>query len=196
MDTGKYGLFAKEYGLWIGMIVVGVGLMVGGAVVAANQGKVEIQGVDGETGEASRAAELESVYLVVDVAGAVVFPGVYKLSEGARVEDALMAAGGLGEKADRTFVERYINRADRVRDGMKIYVPEEGLDVGREVMSGETGVSINQGSQQELESLWGVGAARAKIIMENRPYGAIEELVSKAGLPQSIIDKNKEKLRL
>src|SRR4051794_26583964 len=57
--------------------------------------------------------------LIVDVAGAVRRPGVYRMSSGARVEDALKRAGGATPHADVS----QINRAAKLEDGRQILVP-------------------------------------------------------------------------
>ena len=72
---------------------------------------------DGSSAKSSSAAE---VY--VDVDGAVVKPGVYRLKDGARVSQAIDAAGGLAAEADVTG----LNRASKITDGQKIYVPTVG----------------------------------------------------------------------
>src|SRR5437763_895278 len=60
--------------------------------------------------------------LIVDVAGAVAHPGVYRLAAGSRVADALTAAGGATGEADLLA----LNKAAPVRDGQRIYVPRPG----------------------------------------------------------------------
>src|SRR5256886_17254664 len=60
--------------------------------------------------------------LVVDVAGAVAHPGVYRLAAGSRIVDALLAAGGMTGEADLDA----LNKAAPVRDGQRIYVPRPG----------------------------------------------------------------------
>lgn len=138
----------------------------------------------------------------VDVGGAVEKPGVYDLAIGSRVNEALVAAGGLSLKADRSWVGRYLNRAQVLGDGVKIYVPEmgEGSSVGETLEGSGTlqgsGVSINTGSKTELDSLWGIGEIRAEAIISNRPYQSIEELKTKASIPQNVIDKNRDKISL
>src|SRR5258705_7752096 len=57
--------------------------------------------------------------IVVDVAGAVLHPGVYRLAAGSRIADALVAAGGASDEADLVA----LNKAMPVRDGQRIYVP-------------------------------------------------------------------------
>jgi competence protein ComEA len=61
-------------------------------------------------------------YIYVDIDGAVKNPGVYLLAEGSRVIDAINMAGGLEEGA----FTRNINKAGKLTDGEKIYIPAEG----------------------------------------------------------------------
>lgn len=141
--------------------------------------------------------------VMVDVSGAVENPGVYEFDQGSRINDALMAAGGLSAEADRGYVSRGINLAEKIVDGAKIYIPFKddpsslvlGSNVGEQ--SNYTGkVSINTASISELDSLWGIGEARAKQIVESRPYVSVDELTTKASIPQNVIEANKDKMSL
>ncbi len=138
----------------------------------------------------------------VDVQGAVEKAGVYQLEGEARVKDALLAAGGLSSSADRSFVARYVNLAQKVADGVKIYIPKEGegggqvagtsISVGSQVIGGR--VNINTSSQAQLERLTGIGESRAKAIIGGRPYGSIDELLSKKILTKAVFEKIKEEI--
>lgn len=115
--------------------------------------------------------------VVVDVAGAVARPGVVTLPAGARVIDALVAAGGPIAGADPSS----LNRAAFLRDGTRIYVPRAGevppaSSVGSDA---EEKVNVNSASERDLESLPGVGPATAQRIVrsrEERPFAQVEEL--------------------
>jgi len=115
--------------------------------------------------------------IVVDVAGAVARPGVVRLSAGARVQDALLAAGGMTGDAD-LFA---LNKAAPLRDGMRVYVPRPGevVPAGAQGSTAETKVNLNSASSSELDALPGVGPATAAAIVRargSRPFAAIEEL--------------------
>lgn len=144
--------------------------------------------------EATSASVVSS--LKVDVEGAVIRSGVYELSGGARLQDALVAAGGLAGDADRDFVSKNINLAAKVVDGGKVYIPKRGERVA--AVSGQgtvTGVdvklNINSASEGVLDKLPGVGTVTAQKIISGRPYSKIDDLVSKKVLGQSAYDKIK-----
>ncbi|OIP03002.1 hypothetical protein AUK18_02765 [Candidatus Beckwithbacteria bacterium CG2_30_44_31] len=149
--------------------------------------------------KAGEAEELGSK-LVADVAGAVMKPGVYELKGNARVNEALIAAGGLGEEADREWVEKNLNLAAKVTDGQKIYIPSEGetekvaplQGKGTTLMTRLDLVNINTASSAELDTLWGVGEATAKKIIDNRPYGAVEELLTKKAVKNNVYEAIKD----
>ncbi len=129
----------------------------------------------------------------VDVSGAVVSPGVYKLTEEARTKDALIAAGGLTDEADRVFVARVINLAQKISDGDKIFIPTAGGEVAG-VTTGQ--VNLNKATTDELMSLDGIGTARAQAIIKNRPYAKAEELLTKKIVTKSVFEKIKDKIAI
>jgi len=176
---------------WVlaGWLVLGLGLSLGGAWWMwrdLNTTQVEIIEADDGLG----------TEIWVDVQGGVVRPGVYSLREGDRVKDALIAAGGLGGQADREAVAKYINLAERIKDGTKLYIPvlgeseQENREDGQ-VQGLSTGrVNINTATKSELDQLKGVGEARAQAIIEGRPYKTIDEV--KKVLPSNVYEQIKD----
>jgi len=136
--------------------------------------------------------------VVVDVEGAVIKPGVYKLGPESRFLDALAAAGGLSDEADRDYVEKNINLAKKVSDGLKIYVPRVGEEIlsssGLSGSSASSTININTASTGDLESLPGIGAVTAQKIITGRPYSSIDDLLNRKIVGQSTFDKIKEKI--
>jgi len=61
--------------------------------------------------------------LTVEIFGEVINPGVYKLPDGSRVDDLLIVAGGFSSSADRVWADKYLNRAAKITDGQKVYIP-------------------------------------------------------------------------
>lgn len=145
---------------------------------------------------ATGAAELSSeTSILVDIQGAIVAPGVYRLSQGARVNDLLILAGGFLADADTPRINKTLNRAAILSDGAKIYIPF--LDEATPADSQKVlMISINTASAAELESLPGVGSVIAEKIIAARPYSSLEELVQKTVMSASLFDKCKERLVL
>jgi comEA protein len=148
---------------------------------------------------------------IVDVEGAVANPGTYSLASDARVEDAIEAAGGLTSGADEKYIAKNINRAMKVSDGMKVYIPETGDGASQDATSHNLGtvvatpgtssqnsafVSVNMASKDELDSLPGVGPVTAQKIIDNRPYATLEDLVTKKAIGSSLYEKLKNQLSL
>lgn len=147
---------------------------------------------------------IESADVVVDVGGAVNKPGVYSLKADSRVNDALIAAGGLSAEADHSRV----NLASKVSDGQKIFVPSISQQLtidnspfdsaqGKQLTSnqgqGVSGlVSINNASERELDTLPRIGPVTAGKIINGRPYSSIDELVSKKAVTKSVFEKIKD----
>jgi competence protein ComEA len=106
--------------------------------------------------------------LVVHVAGAVARPGLYRLRPGARVADAVEAAGGAapGADADR------LNLAGRLADGQRVAVPRRGepapAEVGPPGAEAPAVVDLNTATEAELDTLPGIGPATARAIVEER----------------------------
>lgn len=143
--------------------------------------------------------------IFVDVSGEVESPGVYELMGDARLKDALTAAGGLSVNADRDYVSKALNLASKLRDGVKIYIPAMGeenvqiqsLEGVSEVSDvGNSIKSINSASQSDLEALPGIGPVTALKIINNRPYGTLEELISKKSVGKSLFEKIKDQITL
>lgn len=138
----------------------------------------------------------------VEVAGAVVRPGVYDLTSETRVQEALILAGGLSSQADRDWVAKNLNLAAKLTDGAKIYIPDKTQNsrVKSQKLSEVDGtqfgnlVNINTGSQAELEALTGVGPVTAQKIISGRPYQNIEELLSRKIVGASTFTKIKEEI--
>lgn len=156
--------------------------------------------------DVSSVAETEEGYMkkkssediAVDVEGAVQRPGVYQLKAGSRIEDALIAAGGLSSTADRGLIAKKLNLAAKLSDGMKVYFPYLGDEVviSNSVTSsgGEQLVNINSASSQELDGLPGIGQITAEKIINNRPYDSIKALVEKKIVGQKVFEQIEDRI--
>lgn len=133
--------------------------------------------------------------IYVDVAGAVQNPGMFKLTAGSRVNDALSAAGGLSGEADRDWVETTLNLAAKVNDGDKLFIPSlSETSEGPPKVSDK--ININTASLAELDTLYGIGPATAQKIIDGRPYSKIEDLVAKKAVSQTVFERIKDEISL
>lgn len=148
-----------------------------------------------------KAGEEIQTNIYVDVGGAVEKPGVYQLQSSSRVNEALVIAGGLGEEADREWVERNLNLAAKVTDGQKIYIPSQRETEKVAPLQGKgttlrDKININTASIAELDTLWGVGPATAEKIISGRPYSNIEDLLTKKIIKSNVYETIKDKISL
>src|SRR5690606_18825508 len=60
--------------------------------------------------------------IIVDISGAVQSPGVYTLVDGAIIDDAIILAGGLLNTANKEYISKYLNKAQKISNGTKIYI--------------------------------------------------------------------------
>lgn len=137
----------------------------------------------------------------VDVSGAVNSPGVYKLDDGSRIEQAILAAGNFSEDANKEYISKYLNMAQKLSDGSKVYVPAEGEQAsgsggGGTVAGVNTSakVNINTAAQAEIEALPGIGPVTAGKIISGRPYSAVEDLFSKKAVSKAVFEKIKDQV--
>ena len=127
--------------------------------------------------------------VVVHIAGAVAYPGMYELPAGSRLQDAILAAGGVAEDADIDS----LNLSRHLRDGEKItVVASGGTAVGGASTRSVEPLDINRASQSELERLRGIGEAYSRRIVDSRtvdgPYRSVEELVTRRVLPEATLN--------
>ena len=137
----------------------------------------------------------------VYVVGAVKRPGVYQLSAGALVTEAITAAGGFSEDADPTA----INLVSVLRENTMIKVPVQGDDMADCLTTDSTSdngpaaagkININTASVEELCTLPGIGESTAKKIIryreDNGPFEKTEDLMNVPGIKEAKFASVKE----
>ena len=125
--------------------------------------------------------------LVIDVAGAVRRPGLYRLRSGSRIDDAIAAAGGATGKAQLDTV----NLAAPVADGEQVVVPGRGATAGGAAATPPAGGSspsapldLNSATLEQLEGLPGIGPVTAQKILDYRQqHGAFHSVNELQGVP-------------
>lgn len=141
-----------------------------------------------EVSESANSVSEEQIW--VHVCGEVKNPGVYSLSAGSRVFDAIEAAGGFTGKADETS----LNLALTLEDEGKIYVSEKGKEDDKTGAADSSGkVNLNTATLEELMTLPGIGEVRARAILsfreKNGGFQKIEDLLEVDGIKEGIFKK-------
>lgn len=144
--------------------------------------------------------------ITIEVSGAVEKPGVYEVTNGARLKDAIETAHGLSRDADKIFFSRTFNLARLLSDQEKVYIPTKQEVIGgffQETQSvqsqpaqaaepkDELLINLNTANQEDLIGLPGVGEKTAQKIIEGRPYSSIDELTTKKIVTKSVFEKIK-----
>ncbi len=143
--------------------------------------------------ESRKSDRPEKIY--VHIHGAVLFPGVYALEKGARLQDVLTLAGGFAEGADTG----YHNLAARLQDEQQIYIPllsEEMPASKAESVQGRQKLNLNRASAEELMQLPGIGPAKAEQIIayrqEKGDFKQIEDIMNIQGIKSAAFEKIKD----
>ncbi|HEX9967051.1 MAG TPA: ComEA family DNA-binding protein [Solirubrobacterales bacterium] len=138
--------------------------------------------------------------LVVDVAGAVQDPGVYRLPAGSRVVDALARAGGPSGGARLEA----INRAARLVDGQQVVVPKRVA--GAPALSGSLGapaeagpISLGSATVEQLDTIDGIGPVTAEKIVEYRDQhgglASVDQLDEVSGIGPATMESLRARLQ-
>ncbi|MFY3791002.1 helix-hairpin-helix domain-containing protein [Ureibacillus sp. MALMAid1270] len=148
--------------------------------------------------------EEHSDNVIVDIKGAVKYPGVYELTSEDRIIDVIELAGGYTNEADSKF----INHAQKLQDEMVIYIPIVGEVIEDHPIepiittttSSESSlnslVNINTATEAELTTLPGIGPSKAQAIISYRDefgrFQTVDELKNVSGIGDKTIEKLKE----
>ena len=137
--------------------------------------------------------------VVVDVAGAVRDPGVYRLPSGARVVDAVMRAGG---EDGRALLEG-INLAARLADGQQIVVPERvpGTSAAASAGAASEGgpISLGSATEEQLDTIEGIGPVTAGDIVQFRDQhgglSSVDQLDQISGIGPATMEALRDRLQ-
>ncbi|MBQ6359620.1 MAG: ComEA family DNA-binding protein [Lachnospiraceae bacterium] len=169
---------------------------------AAGCGKVPGRRLDlpaAETETQAGTAETDYSGVVVYVCGYVKEPGVYSLPADARAGDAVKAAGGFLSEADT----EYINLAETLTDGEQLRVPSRKETAADSAVSAEADdglVNINTADAETLETLPGVGPAKAEAIIAYREeqggFTVIEDIMLVPGIKEAAFSRIKDHIKV
>ena len=206
MDLGKFNKFR-----WVdGLLILGILLVIVGIGMNFKDQFLEKTKVTFTSKNISPTPIVDvqgDNEAVIDISGEVMSPGVYRLLGEARVNDALIKAGGLKANADRDWVAKNLNLAQILVDGQKIYIPNQVESKNLKVESdGVLGVSVNKivrinsATVEQLDTLSGIGPSIAKKIIDYRTQNGgfknIEELKLVSGIGDKLYEEIKDDIAL
>lgn len=195
----------------IGIICISVLLLIGTFFIYISGGKNELENnnseeiwVEQDTKGINGNNEEQRKEIVVEIKGEVNKPDIYWLDENSIIDDLLSKAGGIKDEADISN----INRAEKLRNHQSIYIPNKSevettniQSTGANKSSGISNdgiVNVNVATLEELDSLPGIGVARAGDIIkyreENGGFKTIEEMKNVKGIGDASYEKLKEKI--
>jgi competence protein ComEA len=142
--------------------------------------------------------------IYVQIKGEINNPGTYQIPENSRLGDLISAAGGLTDNADENFV----NNALRISDGDYVFIPAKGQEIpdiarnssvsafSEQEVGFQYPLDINQATQEDLESLPGIGTTKAEAIIEYRDmvgsFSKIEDLLEVSGIGPATLEALRE----
>jgi competence protein ComEA len=153
--------------------------------------------VGGDT--ATGAWTIPADEIVVDVAGAVVRPGLQRLRAGDRVGDAIDAAGGFSAGVDLAEAGRALNLAQPLVDGGKVLVPELGFQASPAESGSDGRIDINRADRSTLETLPGIGPVTAGRIVDSRRqerFTSVAELRSRGIVGDAVFERIRDQVRV
>lgn len=179
------------------LLALGITVLVG--IVQSGASAPEVVPIDGPSASSGAAnADVSAGSLYVHVSGAVARPGLYRLEGGARLVDAVAAAGGFAEDAD----EAGVNLARPVSDGEQVVVPVVGAAPAAGSgaagggaaggVAGDARVNLNTATVADLDTLPRVGPAIAQRIIDwrttNGRFSAVDDLLSVPGIGEKMLE--------
>ncbi|HEX5240969.1 MAG TPA: ComEA family DNA-binding protein [Candidatus Limnocylindrales bacterium] len=190
-----------------GILIALVGFVAALALaVSGTGGSVAVAGADGIVESAPvESSPADRPLLVVDVAGAVAHPGVYRLASGSRLADAIAAAGGYSPRVAVDVAGRTLNLAAVVQDGQLIVVPSRDEAVASAVGGSSSGggtsgsgpggsIELNSATAEQLDTLPGIGPVTAAKIIAARaesPFRSVDDLLTRKLVGQKTFDQIK-----
>ena len=199
------------------IIIIGIVITIGIIIYFFNNNQLEKSNINDEilvsnnTSSEKKVNNDEESIIVIHITGAVKIPGVVRLTEGSRIEDAINKAGGLTEDANIANV----NLAYVLEDGTKIKIPSitdeitmeesiintdggEGVTDNSNLEKNKTSININKANELELQKLQGIGPSLASKIIDyrnnNGNFENIEDIKKVSGIGDSIFENIKENI--
>ncbi|HKB50470.1 MAG TPA: helix-hairpin-helix domain-containing protein [Solirubrobacterales bacterium] len=172
-------------------------LLVGARAIRSEGGDGAASAASTSTSSSRFSVSSSGGDVVVDVAGAVQRPGVYRLPAGARVVDAIGRAGGAAGDA----MLEGINRAAHLADGQQVVVPERGPAgaAAAGAVAEDGPISLGSATAEQLETIDGIGPVTAVKIVEYRDQhgglASVDQLDRMSGIGPATMESLRARLQ-
>lgn len=124
-----------------------------------------------------------SQLIMVEIKGAVKYPGVYEVEQGTIIKDVVSLAGGVLDSANLAS----ISMVTKIENNQLIVIPT--------INEVSTKININSASSGELTSIKGIGVSKAEAIIKYRNevglFTSIEDIKKVSGISESLFEKIK-----
>lgn len=124
--------------------------------------------------------------ILIDIKGAIIFPGVYSVKKNSLLKDVIKVAGGFASNAD---IEK-VNLVKEVEANEMIIIPFKGSGASTSNL-----ININTASLKELTQIPKIGEVKAKAIIEyrvnNGPFNKISDIMKVSGISETIFNQIK-----
>ena len=204
----QYQNYLRKYWLWIAGGILFIIISLGVQYHKVTQSQLYfIEETSEENLTSVDIPQSEETIIYIDIKGAVNRPGLYQLSEGSRMIDAIEAAGGLTIEAD----DRTINLAEKLLDQQKIIVYTES-EIAEQLMQEDRDnllerdvypsnpsdatqkININIATIDELQALPNIGPKKAQAIIEYRQTNGSFQTIDQIKEIKGIGEKTYEEL--
>lgn len=152
------------------------------------------------------ANNINSKEIVVEIKGEVNKPDIYWMDENSIIDDLIKKAAGVTGEGDVTK----INRAEKLKNHQSIYIPNKNEVQTSNIQSSEAKqssgkssdgtININFATADELDSLPGIGPAKAADIIlyreQNGSFNSIDDIKNVKGIGEGSFEKLKEKITI
>jgi competence protein ComEA helix-hairpin-helix repeat region len=161
-----------------------IGLAFGGAIYLVASPKV--------ASTVEYVSPTQPTEIAVSVNGKVVHPGLYQLPTGARINDAILAAGGAVDASDLSN----INLAETLQDGEMITIGQTSTSIP----STQGKIDLNTATLDELDALPGIGSQKAQAIIDyrtqNGKFASVDDLLAVPGFGPALVDSIRDMIEV
>ncbi|GEO77836.1 competence protein CelA [Companilactobacillus mindensis DSM 14500] len=186
-------------GVLVGLTILGSVYLLTHQVAAPVKNEIATAKTEPQKSASQKKLPEQKIF-VVDIQGAVNRSGVYRLKNGAIVQEALQMAGGITENAD----VKQLNQAQRITDQMQIYVPYKGEQINSNNKNNQANskakkqVNLNTATVDDFKDVSGIGPKKAEKIIayreKNGNFKELHDLTKVGGFGEKSLDALKEQL--